>query len=334
MTALKNLIGEEGSTKWALELGLKWKRHPDSPEQDWKNARRAIKRYFIAGNKIHVPDGNAKVEPKKATDTKSYEDLKTLLNDLENKYNNSMIDVTINDNLPNHTVKATKITHETEKAVAIDISIADHGGYKERVFLPKSQVKIVGDQVVGVKGWVIAKKNLQSLLISGNGKHNLFKYDVKVLDDVNDTKRVEPKAEPKTTKYTNIDAISFNSNETFDDIKAKFNEFILKQEKEQKGPDTTSSAELDKWRKTVGNADGYKARCENFNKSLENFKEKVLTLGRVTEVKSIPNSGKDDSWYAYNHFNRNSNGWGTPAKIASQAGANWSVIVGKDTVYI
>lgn len=334
MTALKNLIGEEGSIKWALELGLKWKRYPDDLEKDWANAHRAIKRYFIAGNKVHVPDGNAKVEPKKATDTKSYEDLKTLLNDLENKYNNSMIDVTINDNLPNHTVKATKITHETEKAVAIDISIADHGGYKERVFLPKSQVKIVGDQVVGVKGWVIAKKNLQSLLISGNGKHNLFKYDVKVLDDVNDTKRVEPKAEPKTTKYTNIDAISFNSNETFDDIKAKFNEFILKQEKEQKGPDTTSSAELDKWRKTVGNADGYKARCENFNKSLENFKEKVLTLGRVTEVKSIPNSGKDDSWYAYNHFNRNSNGWGTPAKIASQAGANWSVIVGKDTAYI
>ena len=334
MTALKNLIGEEGSIKWALELGLKWKRYPDDLEKDWANAHRAIKRYFIAGNKIHVPDGNTKVEPKKATDTKSYEDLKTLLNDLENKYNNSMIDVTINDNLPNHTVKATKITHETEKAVSIDISIADHGGYKERVFLPKSQVKIVGDQVVGVKGWVIAKKNLQSLLISGNGKHNLFKYDVKVLDDVNDTKRVEPKAEPKTTKYTNIDAISFNSNETFDDIKAKFNEFILKQEKEQKGPDTTSSAELDKWRKTVGNADGYKARCENFNKSLENFKEKVLTLGRVTEVKSIPNSGKDDSWYAYNHFNRNSNGWGTPAKIASQAGANWSVIVGKDTAYI
>lgn len=197
MTALKNLIGEEGSIKWALELGLKWKRYPDDLEKDWANAHRAIKRYFIAGNKIHVPDGNAKVEPKKATDTKSYEDLKTLLNDLENKYNNSMIDVTINDNLPNHTVKATKITHETEKAVAIDISIADHGGYKERVFLPKSQVKIVGDQVVGVKGWVIAKKNLQSLLISGNGKHNLFKYDVKVLDDVNDTKRVEPKAEPK-----------------------------------------------------------------------------------------------------------------------------------------
>lgn len=193
MTALKNLIGEEGSIKWALELGLKWKRYPDDLEKDWANAHRAIKRYFIAGNKVHVPDGNAKVEPKKATDTKSYEDLKTLLNDLENKYNNSMIDVTINDNLPNHTVKATKITHETEKAVVIDISIADHGGYKERVFLPKSQVKIVGDQVVGVKGWVIAKKNLQSLLISGNGKHNLFKYDVKVLDDVNDTKRVEPK---------------------------------------------------------------------------------------------------------------------------------------------
>lgn len=81
MTALKNLIGEEGSIKWALELGLKWKRYPDDLEKDWANAHRAIKRYFIAGNKVHVPDGNTKVEPKKATDTKEPENTEPKVDD-------------------------------------------------------------------------------------------------------------------------------------------------------------------------------------------------------------------------------------------------------------
>ena len=54
------------------------------------------------------------------------------------------------------------------------------GDYSKPIYLPKSQIKVLNGYVVAVKGWLVANKGLESLLLR-EASANLDTYHLQVL---------------------------------------------------------------------------------------------------------------------------------------------------------
>lgn len=96
---------------------------------------------------------------------------------LSSKYAKSMIDFSFLANVGLQNL--LKIERETEKSVLIGME-EYFGDYSKPIYLPKSQINVLNGHVVAVKGWLVANKGLESLLLR-EASANLDTYHLQVL---------------------------------------------------------------------------------------------------------------------------------------------------------
>ena len=101
-----------------------------------------------------------------------------LKKDLSSKYAKSMIDFSFLANVGT-LQNLLKVERETEKSVLISME-EYFGDYSKPIYLPKSQIKVLNGYVVAVKGWLVANKGLESLLLR-DASANLDTYHLQVL---------------------------------------------------------------------------------------------------------------------------------------------------------
>ena len=97
---------------------------------------------------------------------------------LSSKYAKSMIDFSFLANVGT-LQNLLKVERETEKSVLIGME-EYFGDYSKPIYLPKSQIKVLNGYVVAVKGWLVANKGLESLLLR-EASANLDTYHLQVL---------------------------------------------------------------------------------------------------------------------------------------------------------
>lgn len=97
---------------------------------------------------------------------------------LSSKYAKNMIDFSFLANVGT-LQELLKVERETEKSVLIGME-EYFGDYSKPIYLPKSQINVLNGYVVAVKGWLVANKCLESLLLRESSA-NLDTYHLQVL---------------------------------------------------------------------------------------------------------------------------------------------------------